>query len=149
MISPKFSIAAEIYIHAARGTVWQKFCQRQEWPRWDAQIGPGRWLDNQTPTEWQEGDRFQMQTQSPLGLHLETAVVRMVVPDDTLVWESAAAGVNVVHSAHFADELGGCKVRVRNTYHGLAVFLLWLSRGRQQKQLADSLHAFKEYVERR
>jgi len=149
MISPRFSIAAEVYMRVARGTVWQKFCQRQGWPRWDTQVVVVRGLDNQTPTAWQEGDRFQMQLQNPLGLRLETAIVRMVVPDDTLVWESAAPGVNVVYSAHFTDELGGCKLRVRHTYHGPAVFLLWLTRGRQQTQLNETLHTFREYVERR
>lgn len=149
MISPRFSITAEVYIHAARGTVWQKFCQLQEWPRWDSQVIAAHWLDNPTPTEWQENARLQIQTLGRWGPRQETAIVRMVVPAATVVWESITPGINIVHSTHFADELGGCKLRVRNSYHGLAVFQVWLARGRQQRQLEETLHAFKEYIERR
>jgi len=149
MISPKFSITAEVYIHAARGTVWQKFCQLQEWPRWNRQIIAAHWLDKQTSTEWLENARLQIQTPGRWGTRRETAVVRMVVPADTLVWESSAPGVNIVHSIHFADELGGCKLRARNAYHGPAVFRFWLARGRQQRQLEETFHVFREYIERR
>jgi hypothetical protein len=145
MITPTLTISAEIYIHVARGTVWQKFTQISDWPRWNSPIIAAHWADGEL---WQEGARFQWREQNRFAATTTTAVIRMVVPSDTTVWESEA-NLPIVYSAHFHDDLGGCKVQLRYTCHALAAFALYVRQGGIQKRLERNLHAFKEYVERR
>lgn len=145
MITPTHTISAEIYIHVARGTAWQKFIQISEWPRWNASILAAHWL---TGDSWQEGARFQWRQQNRFGVATTPAIIRMVVPGDTTVWESET-GRPIVQSAHFNDTLGGCTVQFRYTGHGLAVFANYLSQGSIQRRLEKNLLAFKQYVERK
>ncbi|MFN8493883.1 MAG: SRPBCC family protein [Caldilineaceae bacterium] len=149
MISPSLTLAATLYIHAARGAVWEKFCQLTEWPRWNTAVRTARWLESAPQGHWQENARFQVEEQGRFGTTLNVAVVRMVLPNDTLVWESSAPSLHIVHRAHFTDELGGCKLQLRKTYHGLATLPLFFWRGGQQSQLEQSLRNLKVWVERR
>lgn len=149
MISPSFTLGAEIYIHAARGAVWQKFSHLDEWPHWQPTIRAAHWSALPPQGHWQENARFRLEEQGRIGTTVRTAIVRMVVPDATLVWESSAPNLTIVHSAHFTDELGGCKLQLRNTYHGLAALPLFFWRSGQQGQLEQSLRNLKEWVERR
>lgn len=145
MITPTHTTSAEIYIHVARGTAWQKFIQISDWPRWDSSILVADWLSGEV---WQEGARFQLRQQNRFGATTTTAVIRMVVPSDTTVWESET-GLPIVYSAHFYDDLGGCKVQLRYTGSAVAIFAHYLGQGSGQSRLESNLRAFKEYVERR
>ena len=145
MITPTHTIAAEIYIHVARGMAWQKFIQISDWPRWDSSILAAHWLSGEL---WQEGARFQLRQQNRFGATTTSAVIRMVVPSDMTVWESETS-LPIVQSAHFADNLGGCKVQLRYTGHGLAVFANYLGQGSIQRRLEKNLRTFKQYVERK
>ena len=149
MISPSLTLEAALYIHAARGAVWEKFCQLTDWPRWNPAVRSARWLEPVPQGQWQENARFQVEEQGRFGVTLSVAIVRMVLLNDTLVWESAAPSLHIVHSAHFTDELGGCKFLVRKTYHGLATLPLFLWHGGQQRQLEQSLRNLQAWVERR
>ena len=138
-------VTAEVYIHAARAAVWDKFTQLTDWPRWDSSILAARWVSGGA---WQENARFELRQQGGFGATTTIAVIRMVVPGDTTVWE-AETNAQIVHSAHFRDDLGGCKVQLRDTYHGLAVLTHWPWRGSQQSRLEARLHALKAYIERK
>ncbi|MCX6046080.1 MAG: hypothetical protein NT075_13300 [Chloroflexi bacterium] len=145
MITPTHTSSADIYIHVARGTAWQKFIQISDWPRWNAAILTADWL---TGNSWQEGARFQWRQQNRFGTTSTAAIIRMVVPSDTTVWESESS-LPMVQSAHFTDTLGGCTMQLRYTGHGLAVFTNYLAQGSIQRRLEQNLRAFKEYVERK
>ena len=140
-------IQSEIYIHAATGAVWQKFSQVNQWPRWNSQVQEVRWLDNQTIKPWQEGARFAIRHQSILGATTTKAVVRMCVPANTVVWESSTMGLQIVNSASFSDDAGGCKLRAKHTYHGPMSLVVQLLRGRQQQLLETAMQELKEFVE--
>ncbi len=149
MISPSLTLEAALYIHAARGAVWEKFCQLTVWPRWHPAVRAAHWLEPPPQGQWQENARFQVEKQGRLGATRSVAIVRMVLPNDTLVWESSGPSLHIVHSAHFTDEVGGCKVQLRKTYHGLATLPIFLWRSGQQSQLEQSLRNLKAWVERR
>ena len=146
MINPTLTVESDIYIHAARGAVWEKFADLDTWPRWNPSVLTAQWRSG---NRWQEGATFSIQQQSRWGERTRLAVIRMVVPDDTTVWESGGGGQQTVHSAHLTDDLGGCKIRLRETYHGPWVFALYLGRGQQRARLETALREFKAYIERR
>lgn len=146
MINPTLTVESDIYIHAARGAAWEKFTDLTLWPHWDPSVLAAQW---QRGNRWQEGATFAVQQQRGWGTRNLQAVIRMVVPDDTTVWESGGSGQQVVHSAHLTDDLGGCKIRLRETYHGPWVFALYLMRGQQRARLETTLREFKAYVERK
>lgn len=146
MINPTLTVESDIYIHAARGAVWEKFTDLDTWPRWNPSVLVAQWRSG---NRWQEGATFSIQQQSRWGERTRLAVIRMVVPDDTTVWESGGGGQQTVHSAHLTDDLGGCKIRLRETYHGPWVFALYLGRGQQRARLETALREFKAYIERR
>ncbi len=151
MTAPRFSVEATIQIHAATGAVWEKFCPVGEWPRWNPEIVSARWL--QGPA-WEEGSVLELRHCSLLGRVVTTrAVVRMAASRDvsgrTVVWESQGAGMVAVHTAQFSDNLGGCRLYARHTYHGWLALLLALLRGRQEAKLRQAMAALKAYVEQR
>ena len=91
---------------------------------------------------------FQLRKMSLFGTETTTtAVIRMCVPGNTVVWESQSSGMTVVNSASFADDVGGCKLTARHTYHGLPTLLLRLFAGRQRSNLQQAMHELKAYVE--
>ena len=142
MINPRSQISTELYIHAARAAVWQKFTQLHGWPTWQPTVSAVQWDEGDG---WQEGAHFQVRT----GSQQLRCVIRMVSPETATVWEVLNAAHNAVYSLHCTDQLGGCKVTIRATYHGVAVLLLWLQRGRRQNELQTLLAALKAYFERR
>ena len=144
MINPTLQVSADLYIHAAAAAVWQKLSRLEEWPRWNSQILEARWLQGDA---WQEGSVFQLRHKSLFGTTTTTATVRMCVPGDTVVWESTGAGMTIVSGAQFRDEVGGCKLTARHTYHGVVVYALHLIRHRQQKILEAAMRELKESVE--
>ena len=146
MINPSFQIAGEIYIHASRGRVWRLFTRLEEWPRWNSEILEAGWV---TGEPWTEGAVFELRHKSLFGAVTATrATLRMVVPEMSAVWESRSAGMHIVHSAHFQDDLGGCKLTARHAYSGVGAAGLMLLKGRQQAKLAEAMEALKRHVER-
>ncbi len=146
MIDPTLLIEAEVYLHAARAAVWEKFIGIGEWPRWQLNLLAARWVKD---ASWQEGAHFALERQGWWGRHSEQAVIRMAVAGDTTVWESSGVGLHTVHSAHLSDDLGGCKLRWRQTIHGPLVVARYWGQGRARSGLASALGEFKAYVERK
>ncbi len=145
MINPSFQVQDELYIHAASDTVWQKFSRLDDWPRWNSEVISADWVQG---AHWQEGSIFHIRHKSLMGMKTTTpAIVRMCVPATTVVWESNASGITVVNSASFSDEVGGCKLSARHTYHGMPTLALRLLGGRQQKNLENAMRELKEFVE--
>ena len=145
MINPSFHVQDEIYIHAASQSVWQIFSKLHHWPRWNSEVLAAQWLSDDS---WHEGSTFELRHKSLFGSETTTkAILRMCVPGDTVVWESQGAGMTVVNSASFADDIGGCKLTARHTYHGLATFGLRIIKGRQQANLRQAMLELKQYVE--
>lgn len=140
MIHPQAEIHAEIYIHAASAAVWQKFTQLNAWPTWQPAVQTVAW---QGESRWQEGSRFQV-TMEQQQLH---CVIRMVSPPTVTVWEVLTPAMNAVYSLHCTDQVGGCKVVLRCTYHGVTALLLWLQRGRRRRALQTTLEALKRHFE--
>jgi hypothetical protein len=139
-----FQVQDEIHIHAAREAVWTKFARLHEWPRWNSEILDTEWLQGEP---WAEGSRFALRHRSLLGVTTTTAVLRMVSPGRTAVWESHAMGMTIVNSANFADDLGGCKLTARHAYHGAGSLVLRLFRTRQQTTLEQAMRELKSYIE--
>ena len=76
-----------------------------------------------------------------------SGVIRMSVPSSAAVWEVSGLGMQTVYSARFYDDLGGCTLRAKHTYHGAgAVFARMLS-ARQSRNLAKAMEALKHHIE--
>lgn len=145
MGSPVFQVQSELYIHAARGAVWQAFTRLADWPRWNSEILAAGWLEGKP---WQEGSIFELRHRSLFNAVTTTqAVLRMVAPESTAVWESNAGGMQVVHTVNLRDDLGGCRLSARHAYHGAPAYGLRLLAGRQQAKLDHAMRELKEYVE--
>lgn len=142
MIHPNFQVATDLYIHAARAAVWSRFCWISEWPRWRADIAEAAWVYGHT---WQEGAQF---TVTSPGARPEVFTIRMAVPDDTTVWESESTGQSMVYSFHLTDQVGGCKVSLRCTFHGWHSLLKRVNTNAEKARLHAVLTELKEMVER-
>lgn len=146
MIHPAFQIVDEIHIQAARGGVWRVFTRLEEWPLWNSEIIEANWVEGEP---WTENAVFELRHKSLFGAVTATrAVLRMVVPETSAVWESRGAGMHIVNSAHFQDDLGGCKLTAKHAYSGIGAAGLMLIKGRQQAKLAAAMEELRRYVER-
>jgi len=146
MINPSFQVVGEIHINAARGTVWRAFTRLQDWPQWNSEIVETRWIAGEP---WAEGATFELRHKSLFGRVTSTrALLRMVAPQVTAVWESSAVGIHVVNSAHLEDDLGGCKLTAKHTYSGMGAVGLMLIKGRQQAKLETAMQELQRYIER-
>ena len=138
-------IQGEIYIHSAAGAAWEKFSRLEEWPQWNREIIDAGWLGE---SRWQEGSTFQLRHKSLFGLTATTnAVLRMVVQGNIAVWETTGSLLQVVHSANFQDQVGGCLLSARHTYHGPLSLPLQLFRSRQQRLLEQGMSELKVFIE--
>ena len=145
MVNPVFQVQSQLYIHAAREAAWKKFTNLADWPRWNSEILATEWV---TGTPWEEGSVFALRHKSLLGATTTTvATLRMVVAGQAATWESTGAGMQIINSARFDDDLGGCKLTARHSYHGAPAYLLRLLKARQQRTLAGAMEELKEYVE--
>lgn len=145
MIHPTFQVTAELYIHAARAAVWVRFCRVTEWPRWRADVAKAAWVQGHS---WQEGTRFTIVSANHTAEQPQIFTIRMAVPDDTTVWENSNSSQGAVYSLHLADQVGGCKVILRCTFHGWGSFLKRLSAASEKAHLNTLLTALKEAIER-
>ena len=128
MIKPQSQISAELYIHVARAAVWHKFTQLHGWPTWQPMVDAVQWDEGDG---WQEGSRFQVRSGSR---HLQ-CIIRMVSPETVTVWEVVNPAHSAVYTVHCTDQMGGCKVTMRATYHGVSAVLLWVQRRRAQSRI--------------
>jgi len=140
MFNPRAQISANTYIQAARPAVWEKFTRLHEWPRWQPAVEATQW---ETGHGWQEGNRFRLTGSG----HVDHCVVRMVSPGSVTVWEVDVPARSAVYTLHCTDQLGGCKVTLRCTYHGVAALWLWLQRGSRQRALQATLTALKMHFD--
>ncbi len=135
---------AEVQIQAARSSVWERFRDISTWPGWHVQIAWVEWL---TAPAWSVGAVLRMTVVPffvPVTVH---AQLRMVSPQNLVVWESRTTGLTAVHVFEFKDSLGGCLVQEKETYHGLSSRFMPLLKGRQARSFHRSLHNFKKMVE--
>ena len=138
-------IESDIYIHAAAAAVWVVVSRVERWPDWHPQVIGAAWAEG---TPWADGARLRLRLRSPLGLPVtSTALIRMAVPGSTVVWEGTLLGVVAVHSFRFADEVGGCRVTERESYHGFMSPIMALLRGRQQRAFDTALANLKAQIE--
>jgi hypothetical protein len=138
-------IQSEIYIHAASAAVWAVVSRLDEWPTWHPQVLAAAWSDG---APWAEGSRMRLRLRSPIGLPVtNNSVIRMSVPGNTIVFEGSLLGVVAVHSLRFVDDVGGCKVTERETYHGLTSPVMALLRTRQQRAFDTALANLKLKIE--
>lgn len=145
MIHPTFQITEELYIHAARAAVWSRFCRVPDWPRWRADVAKATWVRGQS---WQEGAQFTVSAVNNSPAQPQTFTIRMAVPDDTTVWENSNPGQGVVYSLHLTDQVGGCKVTLRCTFHGWGSLLKRVTATSEKAHLHTVLAALKEALER-
>ncbi len=143
MIRPQTKIQADLYIHAAKEAVWQKYTQVHDWPTWQPNVSAVAWRQGD---RWQEGAQFAVHDGQG---GTATYIIRMVVPNSVTVWEAMNPAVSTVYSFHVADQVGGCKVTFSATYHGLGALTLWLQRGHRRRQLQATLEALKAYFGRK
>ena len=144
MIHPTFQVREEIYIHAAREAVWAHVTRLRDWPQWRADVAKAVCVQGQG---WQEGAQFTLYpVDSPA--QPQQFIIRMVVPADTTVWESGDGGQGVVYSLHLVDQVGGCKVSLRCTFHGWGSLLKRLTSVGEAAKAQAFLTALKTAVER-
>lgn len=138
-------IESDIYIHAAAAAVWAVVSRVDAWPDWHPAVISASWAEG---TPWTDGAKLRLRLRSPLGLPVtNTAVIRMAVPGKSVVWEGALFGTVAVHTFRFADDVGGCKVTERETYHGVTSPVMALVRGRQQRAFDTALANLKAQIE--
>jgi len=140
MIGPRTTLSAEIHIHAARLTVWEKFTRLREWPQWQPDVTSATW---QAAEKWQEGAHFALHQ----GMQQRHYLIRMVALGNVTVWEATDGAA--VYSLQLSDQLGGCKVVLRCTHHGFGMVGALLQRGRQTAALRQLLAGLKHTIERK
>ncbi|MBX3015309.1 MAG: SRPBCC family protein [Caldilineaceae bacterium] len=140
MIQPTLQVTATQYIHAARAAIWERFCRLADWPRWRTDVAQATWVQG---TTWAEEAQFRL-TPTPQGSTPSQYMIRMVVVDDTTVWERVGAGPTVVYSLHLDDQVGGTKVTLRSNFYGWHSLL---QRVRYQSEAA-SLRAILDDLKR-
>ncbi len=139
------STQADVYIHAASPAVFRAFSDITRWRDWYPGVLGARWVDGEP---WDENARFAIETRNVLGATTAgEAIVRMSVLDDLLVWENNVPGLSVVATARFEDEVGGCKLTLRKTYHGPLAVGMTLLGARQRRMLTEGLGRLKQRVE--
>ncbi|MCB0084108.1 MAG: SRPBCC family protein [Caldilineaceae bacterium] len=143
MIHPRKELKSERYIHAAPAAVWQKFTQLHGWPGWYPEVSSVKWLDGD---QWREGAHFALTNSQGETYRF---VIRMVAPGSATVWESLSPALNAVFTFHCTDQVGGCKVTMGCTYHGIAALTVWLQYGRHQAQVTRPLDALKAHFDRK
>jgi hypothetical protein len=143
MINPQTKVQTDLYIHAARAAVWQKYTRLHDWPAWQPTVQAAQWRQGE---RWQEGAQFTVRDQNG---QTTNYVIRMVAPESVTVWETLNAPLNAVYSLHCSEQVGGCKVTLSCTYHGVAALANLLLSGRRRSQLVRQLHALKQHFERR
>ena len=137
MIRPQMQIQAELYIHTARESIWRKFTRLADWPAWQPDVIAIQWrLGN----NWQEEAQFEVHYARQ---KKSRYIIRMVSPGMVTVWEDMGPAQTAVYMLHCTDQVGGCKVTLSCTYHGVAVALQWLQRSRRQRQLRSILEALQ------
>jgi len=142
MIRPQKRIQADLYIHAAKEAVWQKFTDVRDWPTWQPAVSAVR---------WQQGDRWQEEAQFAVRDgqgRVTTYIIRMAVPGSVTVWEAMNIATSTVYTLQTADQVGGCKVTLSATYHGLGALTSFLQYGHRRQQLQATLQALKAYFGR-
>ena len=144
MIHPTLQVNEDNYIHAAREAVWERFCRVRDWPRWRSDVTKTAWVQGQA---WQEGAQFAVYTADNVA-QPTAYIIRMVVVANTSVWESSSLGQGVVYSLHLADQVGGCKVTLRCTFHGWGSLLKRLTLESEKAKLHTILAELKEAIER-
>ena len=145
MVNPIMQIESDIYIHAAAAAVWTVVSRVDTWPDWHPQVISAQWVEGKP---WADGAKLRLRLRSPIGLPItNTAVIRMAVPGSTVVWEGALFGLVAVHAFHFADEVGGCRVTERETYHGVMSPVMALFQGGQQRAFDTALANLKTQIE--
>ncbi len=140
MMHPTLQVTEELYIHAACEAIWQRFIQLPDWPRWRSDLRDAQWVQGQS---WQEGNSFSLHESNNAG-QAATYLIRMVVPADTSVWESSVG----VYSLNLAEQVGGCKVTLRCTFHGWGSLLRRLTVAREKANLRAVLTDLKAVMER-
>jgi hypothetical protein len=137
---------SDVYIHAAPAAVYRRFTDIDDWANWYPGVLGARWTRG---VDWQEDAQMALRVRNLLGATVESvATVRMSVPNSTLVWENAMPGLNVVCTARFAEEVGGCRLTIRKNYHGLLAFLMPLLQSRQRSMLDEGLATLKRTIEK-
>ena len=140
-------IEREIYVHAARDAVWQKYCRVEAWPSWAPAVTNVTWPLGAT---WAEGTDFQVKRRIALGFDVSfDATIQMSVPGSVTVWEGRAPALIVVSSFQVTDSLGGSNAQLQMTYHGPGALFLLLLRAPLTSQISTALSRFKTYVERK
>lgn len=142
MIHPTFQVSEELYIHAAREAVWDHVTRLRDWPQWRTDVTKATWVQGQ---RWQEGAQFALYSAD--GGQPQQFIIRMVVPADTTVWESSSSQ-GMVYSLHLVDQVGGCKVTLRCTFHGWGSLLKRLNAAGERTGLHAALATLKTAVER-
>lgn len=144
MIRPTFQVKEELYIHAAREAVWAHVTRLRDWPQWRSDVAQASWTQERG---WQEGAQFALYpADSPA--QPQHFIIRMVVAADTTVWESREGGQAVVYSLQLVDQVGGCKVSLRCTFHGWGSLLKRLTSVGEAAKAQAFLTALKVAVER-
>lgn len=137
-------IKAEVQIQAAKSSVWQRFQDVSTWPHWHLQISRAEWQEGPA---WSVGSILLIKASPFLVPLVVRAQIKMVSPQNLVVWEGRVAGLTAVHVFEFTNSLGGCRVLEKETYHGMSASLISLLKGRQARSFRVSLHNFKELVE--
>lgn len=144
MIHPTFQVKEELYIHAAREAVWAHVTRLSHWSQWRSDVAKTAWVQG---PRWQEGAQFAIyptiSTTQP-----QHFIIRMVVQADTTVWESSGGGQTVVYSLQLVDQVGGCKVSLRATFHGWGSLLKRLTSVGEAAKMQAFLTALKTDIER-
>jgi hypothetical protein len=147
VINPTFSISEEIYLHVARETAWRIFADVRRWPAWNPAIVDAQWLYGEP---WKEGAVLKIRHKSLFNtIATSSATIRMAVPPSAAVWEASGPGMQTVYSARFRDDLGGCTLRAKHTYHGPGAIVARMLGSRQSRNLTNAMEGLKQFIEER
>lgn len=133
-------LAASIMINQPPDAVMTTFQAIERWSEWYPGVVNARWI---TGEPWTVGAVMEVQVRNSLGMLVGSSAT--VLPTDhvwtepTLCWENRAPGLVTVCYAWAEATAQGSRFTLQKYYRGVAVPLLWLMEGRQERMVQAAL----------
>lgn len=141
------TLNASIRIDATPDAVLSTFQAIERWSMWYPGVVDAGWISGKP---WKPGAVMQVQVRNSLGMLVKSRAV--VLPAENgrngpmLCWENRAPGLVTVCYAWVEATADGSRFTLQKRYRGVAVPLLWLMKGRQERMVQEALVNLQEHL---
>ena len=132
--------SASTFIQASRNRAWSVFADTSAWPAWYDGIRHAAWIEGKP---WTDGSILRLDSRwGVLGACVRLAAEPSMAVIEVRIWSSTAVIVFEVE-----DSVGGCQVKVRESWHGPAAWLGPITRPARTQKLTRAMVAFRHCAE--